>query len=103
MEEINRKLESEEEGQWPISHNRKACIREFNSKYMVDIREFYTKDGNTGFGRKLYANGDNYIGGLFQNQENGQGKLFKSDGKVVEGYFQKGKLRLMNNGHPGDR
>mmetsp|Transcript_1650 Transcript_1650/g.2066 ORF Transcript_1650/g.2066 Transcript_1650/m.2066 type:complete len:344 (-) Transcript_1650:172-1203(-) len=52
MEEINRKLESEEEGQWPISHNRKACIREFNSKYMVDVREFYTKDGKECPGKK---------------------------------------------------
>ena len=67
------------------------------------IEAYYAKDGISGFGRKLYASGDYYLGNLVNNFENGPGRLNRSDGTVSEGYFQKGQLRFMNHGHPGDR
>ena len=67
------------------------------------IEAFYQKDGISGFGRKLYASGDYYVGNFVNNLENGNGKLYRTDGTELEGYFQKGILRFMNDGLPGDR
>lgn len=67
------------------------------------IEAYYCFDGMSGFGRKLYSNGDYYVGNLLNNFENGLGKIYRADGTHHEGYFQKGQLRLMNDGHPGDR
>lgn len=51
----------------------------------------------------MYSNGDYYVGNLLLNSENGSGKYYKVDGTVLDGYFQKGQLKFLNNGHPGDR
>ena len=73
----------------------------FNNNDIIEA--YYAKDGSSGFGRKLYANGDYYVGNLLLDSENGSGKYYRCDGTVLEGYFQKGQLKLLNNGHPGDR
>ena len=63
----------------------------FNNNDIIEA--FYAKDGRSGFGRKLYSNGDYYVGNLLLNAESGPGKLFNSSGKsMAEGYFQRGQV-----------
>lgn len=35
-----------------LSSKRKACVNEFKGRYMVDIREYYEKDGQLAPGSK---------------------------------------------------
>ncbi|XP_044727521.1 RNA polymerase II transcriptional coactivator [Chrysoperla carnea] len=46
---------SEEDLSWPIDKRRFVKLREFNRKWMVDIREYYDADGDLKPGKKGIA------------------------------------------------
>lgn len=60
------------------------------------IEAIFKKDGITCYGRKIYSNGDYYIGNMVEGIESGQGTLVRTDGVVLRGTFKNGKLVLNN-------
>jgi hypothetical protein len=53
---IPSQLDFEGNRYWEISKTRRVTISEFRGKKMVDVREYYEKDGKTLPGKKVWRN-----------------------------------------------
>lgn len=64
--------------------------------YNNDTNDFYqgefVNDVYSGFGTRVYANGDRYMGGWLNGKYHGFGVFMKKDGLVQTGYFKEGSI-----------
>lgn len=52
---VSMEMQKDDDGNeyWEISKNRRVQVSDFKGKYMINIREFYEKDGKALPGKKV--------------------------------------------------